>query len=411
MPLNIILTIFFCLCFGFLSWQKLNWTLAFLVLALPAYLIRFQIFGVPFTLLEAMIWIVFLVWFVKNFKKETVIVAYRTPIILLLLISAIAIEISPNTLGALGIWKAYFLAPIMFFLVFINAIKSKKNLMPIVYALGVSALAVSVLAIYQKFTGWLIPNEFWQAEATRRVTSFFGYPNAIGLYLGPIIILYAGQLLGWLKSKNIWLTIFGLTVIIASILSIIFAVSEGALIGLFAGLIFFGWFLNQRSRIITLAIVAILTILIWLMPNISQPIYQEISFQGTSGKIRTEMWKETIQMLKDRPVFGAGLAGYQQTFDSYHQARHIEVYLYPHNIILNFWSELGLIGLAIFGFLGYNFFRQGWQLRKRENVWVLTLMAIMATIIVHGLVDVPYFKNDLAVMFWLWLGMMEVLKK
>jgi len=312
-------------------------------------------------------------------------------------------------------------------------------------------LAISAFAIYQKFTGWLIPNEFWAAEATRRVTSFFGYPNAIGLYLGPIIILYVGQLLNRLKFLNDktppsvipakamptgrqagiqptrnnlsiivdsrfrgndnWLVIFNCLVIIASLLSVIFAVSEGALIGIFTGLIFLGLFFNCRSRAITLAGLITLAIFIWLTPNFSQPLWQELTFQGTSGKIRTEMWSETWLMLKDHFAFGAGLAGYQQTFDPYHQARHIEVYLYPHNIFLNFWSELGLAGLLLFGYLFYNFFRQSWRLLKNEKVWALTLMAIMVTIIIHGLVDAPYFKNDLAVMFWLWLGMMEVLKK
>ena len=271
-----LLLIIYCLLFTILSWRNAKLSLALLIFALPTYLIRFKIFSIPFTLLEAMIWIVFIVWLIRNYKKP-IITAYRWPIILLLLVAAVAIEISPNTFGALGIFKAYFLEPIMFFLVFINAIKDKKDLQPIVYALGWSALLISALAIYQKFTGWAIPNEFWAAEDTRRVTSFFGYPNAIGLYLGPIIILYTGQLFQW---KKIWptschyepersegviipwiiarlssrgiatpppkagarndspLIIFNSLVIIASLLSIIFAVSKGALVGVFAGLSF-----------------------------------------------------------------------------------------------------------------------------------------------------------------------------
>jgi hypothetical protein len=31
----------------------------------------------------------------------------------------------------------------------------------------------------------------------------------------------------------------------------------------------------------------------------------------------------------------------------------------------------------------------------------LGIMAAMITIIIHGLVDVPYFKNDLAILFWI----------
>jgi len=140
---SLILILFYCLCFAFLSWHRLNWAMVILILALPAYLARSAIDFVPFTLLEAMIWIVFIIWLIKNYKKNEAPQGRnpalregrgRWPIILLLLISAIAIEISPNTLGALGIWKAYFLEPIMFFLVFINAIRNKKDLQLIIYA-------------------------------------------------------------------------------------------------------------------------------------------------------------------------------------------------------------------------------------------------------------------------------------
>jgi len=30
-------------------------------------------------------------------------------------------------------------------------------------------------------------------------------------------------------------------------------------------------------------------------------------------------------------------------------------------------------------------------------------------VIVHGMVDVPYFKNDLAVMFWVLIAMMSII--
>ena len=33
----------------------------------------------------------------------------------------------------------------------------------------------------------------------------------------------------------------------------------------------------------------------------------------------------------------------------------------------------------------------------------------MTVIIIHGLVDVPYFKNDLAVMFWALLAIMGII--
>ena len=104
-------------------------------------------------------------------------------------------------------------------------------------------------------------------------------------------------------------------------------------------------------------------------------------------------------MLRDHPFFGAGLAGYPKIFSPYHKATYIEIYQYPHNIILNFWSELGLLGLIALLWLIIQFTRTALQQKQYR------LLACMLVIVIHGLVDVPYFKNDLAVFFWLLIAL------
>jgi len=44
---------------------------------------------------------------------------------------------------------------------------------------------------------------------------------------------------------------------------------------------------------------------------------------------------------------------------------------------------------------------------NQDKFVVLGLLCAMVVIIVHGLVDVPYFKNDLAVMFWALVAMIS----
>ena len=58
--------IFFLIFFFILALSRLDYALFFLITALPAYLIRFSIFGVPSTVLEVMILITFAVWFFKD---------------------------------------------------------------------------------------------------------------------------------------------------------------------------------------------------------------------------------------------------------------------------------------------------------------------------------------------------------
>ena len=187
LALYLILTAAFVL----LSWRDLHRGLWILVALLPSYLLRTEIFGIPTTLLEMLIVVFVIVWFLKRRPILALFVSkknigYLFPIALLLIASTIAVSISPDTEAALGVWKAYFVEPIvLFFIVMFELMTSElkeSRLLPdnIFEALGVCALFLSLVALVQWLTGNGIPIP-WDIE--RRVTSVFDYPNALGLFL------------------------------------------------------------------------------------------------------------------------------------------------------------------------------------------------------------------------------------
>ena len=120
-------------------------------------------------------------------------------IVLLLFSATISMIISPNLRAAAGLWKAYIIEPIFLFIIFITTFQ-KKDRRAIVTALSITVLATGCIALYQKFTGAWIPNPYWAAEQTRRVTSVWGFPNAIGLFTAPLIPLFVGEL--WRSKKE-----------------------------------------------------------------------------------------------------------------------------------------------------------------------------------------------------------------
>jgi len=443
----IYLILIFSVLFFVLAWRRLDWAVMFLITALPAYLIRFNIFGLPSTLLEAMVWIVFLVWLVKNFKKENKKIKIRYPfdreIILLLLVAFVAAGVAGFSSSSLGIWKAYFFEPALFFIVVLNVMKGEKGREKILWSLAVSALAVSALAIYQKFTGHLISNPLWAAENTRRIVSFFGYPNAVGLYLGPIVLMMTGWFFSAITQarSNKIKTIFISLTIISSLLSIYFAKSKGALMGVAVGLILFGLMANKKIKWTTVVAIIILTVGIAAYPPAKDLAISNITLTNKSGQIRKAGWADSWEMLKDgRLITGAGLTNFQTKVAPYHtpgifikdysdpdaqrklvfneayRTAHwqpLEIYLYPHNIFLNFWSELGLAGMLLFIWIIIKYFLIGvanYKLRAMSNKFInIGLVCAMVAIVVHGLVDVPYFKNDLAIMFWLLVAMVSII--
>ena len=65
----------------------------------------------------------------------------------------------------------------------------------------------------------------------------------------------------------------------------------------------------------------------------------------------------------------------------------------------------------LFVWIIVKYFIIGFRNLKKENRFIaLGLIGAMVAIVVHGMVDVPYFKNDLAVMFWLVIAMLGSLK-
>ena len=285
-------------------------------------------------------------------------------------------------------------------------------------SLGLSVIIISGIAIYQKIVGQgMVSLEAWPNQLVKRATSIFPDPNFLGLYLGPLIVLAIGQLIRQFKNVSKFrylLIIYWFLISLVSILAVIFARCEGSLVGVIAGLIFIGiiWRSSRRWVVVGLAI---LVIFILTIAPIRSFIFQKATLQDLSGQVRLRVWLETTTMLKEHPFLGAGLTGYRLVMEKYHQPifskelpLNLEIQPYPHNIFLAVWAELGLPGLLVFFLIIIQFFRQG---SKKFSFFSLLIMGVMVCILVHGLVDTPYFKNDLSVIFWLFIGMMLLEKR
>lgn len=415
LAITICLILFFLICLF-----RLDFGFFVLVALLPTYLIRFKVGFLPMTFLEGMILILFFSWLITRIFKKDLFLVLRSsfsllektkcliPIILFIVAATISIFVSPNLKSAAGIWKAYFIEPLLLFLVFISTI-NKRQIRLILSGLGISAIWVSVIGIYQKFTGWAIPDPLWQAEATRRVTSVYGYPNALGLYLGPIIVLY----IGILKSKvKLIITSYKLLAIILSLLAIIFAKSHGAWLGALAGILFLG-FLSKKRKWFLLAL--IILVLLFLIPQTRSKILDWAGYEENIG-VRIDMWKDSFRLGIRSLIFGTGLAGFQSIYEKYREVKHFGLFPYPHNIVLNFWLEIGLFGLIAFVWLVVRFFKIGFSILRKalqtsSSLLTAGLLGSLVCLIVHGLVDVPYFKNDLSVQFWIFFGLLMALTK
>ncbi|MFA6130826.1 MAG: O-antigen ligase family protein [Patescibacteria group bacterium] len=402
----IFITIFLA-AFAFLAWRNQKIALFALAGLLPVYLIRFSIGPIPSTLLEGMILELFVVWIIKKGYRNIPLSALKpwaSPILLLLAAACLGAMIAPDLYGALGILKAYYFEAILVLLMSLSLLKKPEDRTILFSVLAISGMMASLFAIFQYATGMGIP-EPWDLE--RRITGWFDYPNALGLFLAPItafsfIFLFSKEKHPWFSHRKQVLIFWASSAILCGT-AIILAKTEAAFIAIPFALIVTTLAIDIHPRkkwYLALTAAVIFAALFLAFPAVQE----KVLLLDDSGLVRRSQWQETLQMLLDHPFFGAGLNAYPQVLEPYHDPTLYEIFQYPHNILLNIWSELGVIG--IIASIWFLVLITKSLFREPRNIIKIAAFAAIMTMVIHGLVDVPFMKNDLSIFTSLLLGLL-----
>lgn len=374
----------------------------FLTAALmPLYLIKFKIWWVPFTLLELIIYATFALWLIDRGKginrlrdvlKSPKIKLWALPILLLAIAALMAALLSADIQISAGIIKGWFIAPLLLSVVLVDVVKSRVQIKNIISAALLSALMVSLISFIYYINGFL--------TFDGRLSAFYLSPNHLGIYLATIFILSL-YLYFLLDKKRHHIA---LLCIQAWMLYIIYlTLSYGTWLALALALLVL-FFINIKKQLLSrkLIVAALLLFVLasfWQLP--SDKFQDFLHSSRSSFYSRMTVWQSAQLMIRDYPLQGIGPGMFQKYYLDYQ--KYFEPYLewamtQPHNIFLAFWLQTGILGLIAFGWLLVVFFR---QLAKSFSSLAIILMIAMIYTILHGLIDTPYWKNDLAVIFWI----------
>jgi len=392
----------------------------------PLYVVRFHIGPYPSTLLEVLVGLTVGAWLGEKIREKGIkglkgVKGINVPTVLLLAAAAISVIVSPDRRGALGIFKAYFVEPILIYLVIKDIVKSKRDWWLFLGALGLSGLWVALLAVFQGLTGWLTITPH---EATLgRAHAVYDTANAVGLYLGPIVFLSLGGLRGIKRIKGIKevAAVGGVGLLV---LAILLSKSTGAAVGLAAAaLVPIAYCLLPRKWVMgVIGVIGGIGVIAgtWFFFNISKFTPRDadpyVRKSADTLQFRVCLWEGTRNLLLDHPVFGAGLSGFKELYAQRYFTCDAEPLEYPHNWMLNIWAELGALGLVAFLWILWRYFKSvkdasAYSLVPSASCLLpIAFLAAMVYWLVHGLADVPYFKNDLALEFWVVVGLLETLQ-
>jgi O-antigen ligase len=109
-------------------------------------------------------------------------------------------------------------------------------------------------------------------------------------------------------------------------------------------------------------------------------------------------------MVRDHPITGVGFADFEALLHRYAPALH-ETHTHPHDLFLNLWLNLGVLGLvafvAVLAILVATIVQELRRGRGTEFYFLFCgVAAALAGVLTHGLVDNAIWKNDLALQFW-----------
>ncbi len=343
--------------------------------------------------------------------------AYRSPyfwptLVLIAISTVLMVLIPPQTRRQLIVgFRAYSLIvePLAVYAVVVACMRDRARTWLLLDVLFVGALLVSFWGCIEAVDYAVNPRP--EVGGYHRVQSVFNHPNTLALYLSRLLPLYAA--LGILlprttRRKAVYL---GGAVLMA--ITMLLSGSRGGWLAVAAAAVPIALMGRTYRWLVPAGGAGAVGVLLLALSG--QNRLSNLLRPGRgSADTRERLWRSAVEKIGESPLWGSGL-GNVSWMRRYIPRKRLEgtELVDAHNLVLDFWAKLGIIGLAAILALLFRFYLLALRTFRRASgettPLLVGLVAAMTAAIVHGLVDAFYFGLPLAVLFWLFLGLVEVL--
>jgi len=375
-------------------------------------------------------------WALKCLKDNKIIwkkSGINLYILLFILIMSMSLLISDYKMVSL---KEYIIFLSYFFIYFLitNNIEDKRQFNLSIHLLFITSFIISVYTLlhYYGFISYL--KEFGPVMST------IGQKNWISNYLSLIFpIIFSFFLLGEIKRNKIFyyllLSVLYTTLLICQSRGIWISISLTAILAIyiiFKFKLFEVFHKNQKWLVLLLVTFLIITI-IYSTDNplnksaitVPQRALSTFDMDGSSVNVRLLMWKTSLEMIKDKPLFGSGIGTFKINYLDY-QAELIKSNPYyakysgkaeeAHNEYLQMGAELGIVGVGVFLAILFIFYSLVLHYLKKGNsnnnkIIVLGLIMGITSFLIHGSFTFPLHVTALGSGFFIILGLTMVYLK
>jgi len=350
------------------------------------------------------------------FPKELLIFGFALSVYVLLSYSRRRSNFVTETSAALGLTDILLWGMLFFSLLgLLHPIKVKAGLLEALswgifwfaYQLGVRISAnetekqylvhsIEWLAIVVALIGWLP----YVNKVAERLSSVFGYPNAMAAFLGAVLLLY--------PQRRLVQIILGISLL---------GTGSRAGVGLFLAVLlgqqlwlgippFSEWrrrFQKKGRKGLWMILVALVITVLMLLYN--KPVWDHlttVAFSSLSGQERWAYFKDGLRLAWN--AGGLPQAGGWMAFPTVQRFPYWTAD--PHSSFIHILLNQGIFGVLGVGFwLSYSFVQAGkyWEETKAQvHVWGALLFLGL-----HSLVDADFSFGALGFLFWLLFGILQ----
>ncbi|GJQ21854.1 MAG: hypothetical protein HBSIN02_22090 [Bacteroidia bacterium] len=260
----------------------------------------------------------------------------------------------------------------------------------VVLFLGSSSLAM-VYGIWQTFGGV----EFYRGMNLTPFGEFYRNVGFYGFYLtfaafAMTVFFLAVGIAVHARNKNARRAT--LLVAVLSALAIIGSFARSIWVGMVMVGPFVGFFKSKKAGLVSIAVTVLLaTGAVVLSPEIRQRA--ESIIDPRQNETRLNLWKTSLAIAKENPLFGVGEDNFVYVFDRYKVEGYYDTMVHPHNDYLDALVSSGIPGLLAFVALWTIALRSGYRLATGSGSAFVRGISMGATLGLTGLLVGSFFQN------------------
>jgi hypothetical protein len=200
-----------------------------------------------------------------------------------------------------------------------------------------------------------------------RASSFFGHPDANGIFLALSVFLPLGL---FIESKQLWAKMIYLLEMLLILLALMFTYSTGSWIGVLAGILAFMFLAGRkRNSILLFVMIMLLTVIVFTIFPSQLALQLSHASAQNEGSLHIAVWQTAVRITEAFPLFGIGLSyqAYLIAQESFRVPAQIIFAVDPNNSYLQWGAMAGIPVMLIFlSLLGYVFWFswRNWQIAE-----------------------------------------------